>query len=100
MWITELAINKWARMGPGNTCNNCNITREMTDAYMQAVLPALEESDAVFRYAWYTAKDLPQHFVNEGNLLVANETIPALTSTGVIYKAHHDAQPNGSASVY
>ena len=92
VWVTEFAINKWARTVNGK-CNNCNITREMTDAYMQEALSALDKSDAVFRYAWYTAKDVPNPGVNAGNLLVANETTPTLTSTGSIYKAHHDSAP-------
>ena len=48
-WITEFAINKWARM-QGGRCENCNITRSMQDAYMKQVLSALDSSDAVFRY--------------------------------------------------
>merc|ERR1712046_185444 len=42
-WITELAINKWARISKG-VCDSCNITRAMQDAYMKDVLPALENS--------------------------------------------------------
>ena len=61
-WITEFAIQKWARVtkGPGGGCNDCNITRAMQDDYMRQVLPALEKSEAVHRYAWYSARDRPQ----------------------------------------
>ena len=65
-WITEFAINKWARVtkGPGGGCNECNITRAMQDDYMRQVLPALEKSEAVHRYAWYSARDRPQPQIN------------------------------------
>merc|ERR1719273_2515009 len=86
-WITEFAINKWARTHHG-VCNNCNITRDMEDTYMKAVLPALDNSDAVYRYAWYTERDEPVADTNNGNLLVWNVTKPTLTSTGKLYKAH------------
>lgn len=89
-WITEFAINKWARM-PGGQCDNCNITRSMQDAYMKQVLGPLDSSDAVFRYAWYTARDKPNGDTNSGNLLVWNNSSPTLTSTGVLYKAHATA---------
>ena len=65
-WITEFAINKWARITkvPGGGCNECNITRAMQDDYMRQVLPALEKSEAVHRYAWYSARDRPQPQIN------------------------------------
>lgn len=85
VWITEFAINKWA-------CD-CNVTRDMQDAYMKLALPALDKSPAVFRYAWYTARDQPVPGVNSGNLLVWNESTPTLTSTGEMYKQHADATP-------
>ena len=87
VWITEFAINKWARM-QGGVCDDCNITRPMQDKYMAEVLPALDKSDAVFRYVWYTARDKPVGDSNNGNLLVWNESTPTPTSTGEIYKSH------------
>ena len=93
VWVTEFAINKWARTVNGK-CNNCNITREMTDAYMQEALPLLDQNDAIYRYAWYSARDVSVPGVNAGNLLVANETTPTLTSTGTIYKQFHDCAHN------
>eukprot|EP01052_Picozoa_sp_SAG31_P007715 SAG31_NODE_372_length_16598_cov_44.705982_6_plen_72_part_00 len=36
-WITEFAINKWARLQDG-VCDDCNITRPMQNEYMKAVL--------------------------------------------------------------
>ena len=65
----------------------------MQDAYMKQVLSALDSSDAVFRYAWYSARDKPMANINSGNLLVWNESTPTLTSTGTIYKAHTSAGP-------
>ena len=49
-----LQINKWARV-QGGRCDNCSITRAMQDAYMKQVLGS-RPSDAVFRYAWYSAR--------------------------------------------
>lgn len=95
-WITEFAINKWARLHD-DKCDDCNITRAMQDAYMREVLPALDNSPAVHRYAWYTARDKPVKDTNNGNLLIWNETNPTLTSTGEVYKGH--AQ-NSSAQHY
>lgn len=86
VWITEFAINKWAYKG--------NVNRSLTDAYMKDVLPALEASDAVFRYAWYTARDADMLNINAGSLLVSNISDPTLTTTGTIYKAHHDSSLN------
>ena len=45
-YCNRSAIQKWAITGLPN------ITRAMQDAYMKVVLPALDQSDAVFRYAW------------------------------------------------
>jgi hypothetical protein len=86
-WITEFAINKWARVQHGG-CDNCNITRPMQDAYMREVLKVLDASPAVARYAWYSARDMPVSDTNSGNLLEWNVTTPTLTTTGAIYKAH------------
>eukprot|EP00040_Diaphanoeca_grandis_P006807 m.38679 g.38679 ORF g.38679 m.38679 type:complete len:398 (-) comp17987_c0_seq1:241-1434(-) len=86
-WLTEFAINKWARIGP-NGCDNCNITRAMQDEYMKAALPLLDKCDAVARYAWYSARDKPIADTNSGNLLVWNNSLPTPTSTGTIYKTH------------
>jgi hypothetical protein len=58
---------------------------------MKQVLSALDSSDAVFRYAWYSARDMPMADTNSGNLLVWNDSTPTLTSTGTIYKAHAGA---------
>ena len=87
VWITEFGINKWARIVNGK-CENCNITRAMEDQYMQEVLPLLDASPAVHRYAWFTARDKPTPGIAMGNLLVSDNPVPTLTSTGAIYKAH------------
>ena len=93
-WITEFAINKWARIHHPGGCDNCNITRAMQDAYMKEVLPALDKSPAVYRYVWYTARDKPVKDTNNGNLLAWNISTPTLTSTGEIYKAHAQSFTN------
>lgn len=60
----------------------------MEDAYMAAALPALDASDAVYRYAWYSARNAPIVDVDDGCLLQWNISVPTPTSTGAIYKAH------------
>eukprot|EP01050_Picozoa_sp_SAG11_P019412 SAG11_NODE_3086_length_2703_cov_3.373272_4_plen_65_part_01 len=61
---------------------------------MRRVLPALEGCDAVFRYAWYSARNQPPDAAGSGsNLLAAlgsgaTSAPPRLTSTGEIYRAH------------
>lgn len=86
VWITEFAIQKWATPGLQN------VTRDIQDKYMKEVLPALDASDAVFRYVWYSARNKPVVNVANGNLLEWNVGTPTLTSTGVIYKAHADGK--------
>lgn len=83
VWITEFAINKWSAGYPP--------TREQQDAYMRKVLSMLDESEAIYRYAWYTARDQPSAADapgGGGNLLKWNVTDPTLTSTGYIYAEH------------
>ena len=86
-WVTEIAINKWARKH-GAVCDDCHITRSMQDSYMKEALPALDRSPAVHRYAWYASRDKPRTDINNGNLLVWNKVTPTLTSTGKVYKTH------------
>ena len=86
VWLTEFAVNKWSY--------GANVTRELTDAYMAAALPALESCDAVFRYAWYSGRDVAVKNVNAGSLLNTTIEEPTLTSTGIIYKNFHDSIPS------
>ncbi len=77
VWLTEFAYGKWsAKGGP---------PRPDQDAYMREVLPALDASDDVFRYAWFTARNAPDQFVGGSNLLPANSSSTVPTSTGRLY---------------
>jgi len=77
IWLTEFAITKW-----GAAPN-----RSQQDTYMKEVLPYLDSSDDVFRYAWFSARNAPNKQNGGSNLLPcdANSTTP--TSTGAIYSA-------------
>lgn len=75
VWLTEIAWTLWGSP-PG---------REMQDAYMKELLPFLDKSESVFRYAWYTARNSPNN-QNGGRNLLALDGSAALTSTGQIYK--------------
>lgn len=60
---------------------------------MRRVLPALEGCDAVFRYAWYSARNQPPDAEGSGSNLLElasgdASAPPRLTSTGEIYRAH------------
>ncbi len=87
VWITEFAINRWS-VGYAPT-------RAQQDAFMAKVLPVLEASDVIDRYAWYSARDQPSQGGapdGGGNLLEWNVTKPTLTSTGTVYRQHALAQ--------
>jgi len=76
VWITEIAITDW-RDAPA---------RDVQDAYMTELLPYLDSSDNVFRYAWYSARNAPNS-QNGGSNLLASDGSATLTSTGKIYAA-------------
>ena len=93
---TEIAINHWGcRVATSRErCKN-------QDAYMRDVLPLLDASPAVYRYAWYSARDQPQLWSTGnggGNLLEWNISKPTLTSTGEMYSANEQRQSDISAS--
>lgn len=75
LWLTEFAITDW-KDAP---------QREAQDAYMKEVLPYLDSNDDVFRYAWFSTRNGPNHQNGGSNLLEADGS-PELTSTGHIYK--------------
>jgi hypothetical protein len=56
IWLTEFSVGS----GKGRSVN---------DAFMNKILPLLDASEAVDRYAWYSARNAPGSWVNESALL-------------------------------
>ena len=81
IWITEFAILGKPWLPGGHTEN-----RSDQNAFLKTVLPLLDASDAVFRYAWFTSRNVPNSMNGGSNLLpnANNGTTP--TSTGEIYR--------------
>merc|ERR1712232_48616 len=79
VWLTEVG---WTYYGNPPT-------REMNDAYVKELLPFLDSSESVFRYAWYTARNSPNAQDGGSNLLALDGSI-TLTSTGDIYRTPSD----------
>lgn len=77
VWITEFADGPWHRTPQGDC-------RASNDAYMAKVLPLLDASDAVERYAWFASRSDPV-FDIASNLLPYDSVDTTLTSTGKIY---------------
>jgi hypothetical protein len=50
-------------------------------------LPFLDGSSDVFRYAWFTARNLPNQMNGGSNLLPADNLGMVPTSTGTVYSA-------------
>ena len=75
VWLTEIAITKWGAPP----------SRDVQDAYMRELLPYLDGSNDVFRYAWFTARNAPNQQNGGSNLLPYNSTDLTPTSTGKIY---------------
>jgi hypothetical protein len=76
VWITEFAIlGVW----------NHPVPRVQQDAYMKEVLPLLDASAAVFRYAWFTSRNTPNEMNGGSNLLPYGSADMTPTSTGKIY---------------
>jgi hypothetical protein len=78
VWITEMAITLY-----GNPPQ-----RDEQDAYMKEVLPMLDANENVFRYTWYSSRNIPNNQNGGSNLLNDDGT---LTSTGVIFRDTPDA---------
>ena len=55
------------------------------DKRLDLLLTRLDGADDVFRYAWFTARNVVNQMNGGSNLLPANSTDMGLTSTGVIY---------------
>lgn len=51
IWITEFAPADWSATSPATS----KITKEKALAFMQQILPALEKTDYVERYSWFSA---------------------------------------------
>eukprot|EP00937_MAST-01D_sp_MAST-1D-sp2_P007251 g7251.t1 len=75
VWLTEIAITKWGAPPP----------RAAQDAYLRQLLPYLDGSDDVFRYAWFTARNVPNQQNGGSNLLPSDSSDLTPTSTGTIY---------------
>lgn len=52
---------------------------------MEKVLPLLDASDAVFRYAWFSARNPSTPDVMASNLLPTDSNSTEQTTTGQIY---------------
>jgi len=61
VWLTEFAV--------GNGKN-----RAANDAFMQEALPKLEKASSIFRYAWFSTRNVPGSWVAESNLLPYTES--------------------------
>lgn len=75
VWLTEFAITKWG--APPN--------RDKQDAFMKEALPFLESSPDVFRYNWFSARNVPNAQNGGSNLLPSDSDSTKPTSTGAIY---------------
>jgi len=84
LWITEFGIGRW---DPPNGPD-----RDEQDAYMEEVLPMLEANENVYRYAWFTSRQVgEQSWGGTKSLLPYNLTkddpgCNTPTSTGRIYQ--------------
>ena len=74
IWLTEFAV------GSGKD-------RARNDAFLAAVLPRLEASAHVRRYAWFSSRNPPASWVAASSLLPSNASSAAPTSTGRLYAA-------------
>ena len=72
-------------MGRDGDAGKCEPTAATQATYLREVLPALEECQAVYRYAWYTARC---HCQGGANLLDPTSPTPKLTPTGTVYRSH------------
>lgn len=75
IWLTEVAITKWGQPP----------SRAAQDAYMAELLPYLDSSEHVFRYAWFSSRNAPNPQNGGSNLLPFDSDSLTPTSTGKIY---------------
>jgi hypothetical protein len=57
IWLTEFAVGN----GRGSRTHN--------DNFMRQVLPLLDKTDSIYRYAWYSTRNQESTFVESSNLL-------------------------------
>jgi hypothetical protein len=76
IWLTEFGVMNWDGPTP---------TRQEHDDYLREVIPMLEASEAVYRYAWFTARQVPNAGEGESSLLPYDSDSLELTSTGKVY---------------
>lgn len=79
VWITEIAITNWGNPTPRNE----------QDAFMKELLPYLDNSENIFRYSWYSARNCPNN-QNGGSNLLECDGSSAVTSTGKLYSDTSD----------
>jgi len=87
VWITEFADGPWHRTPQGDT-------RASNDAYMKKVLPLLDASDSVERYAWFASRSDPSFDIVSNLLPYDSGTSVKLTSTGKIYAGQSGVKPD------
>jgi len=75
VWLTEVAITDWGAP-PARTAQ---------DAYMKELLPYLDSSNDIFRYSWYSARNVPNAQNGGSNLLPSDSKSLTPTSTGKLY---------------
>jgi len=75
IWLTEVAITHWGKPP----------SREMQNEYMNELLPFLDASPDIFRYAWYSSRNQPNDQNGGSNLLPFDSDSMVPTSTGNIY---------------
>ena len=80
IWLTEFAILHYGNPPPRAAMND----------FMREVLPLLDASDDVARYAWLAARN-PTNNMNGGSNLLSYDTLSMqLTSTGAIYAIRYE----------
>merc|ERR1711933_415844 len=75
VWLTEVAITDWGAP-PARTAQV---------AYMKELLPYLDSSNDIFRYSWYSARNVPNAQNGGSNLLPSDSKSLTPTSTGKLY---------------
>lgn len=75
LWLTEFAITHWGAPP----------AREKQDAFMKEALPYLDASEDVFRYNWFSARNVPNGQNGGSNLLLSDSNSTKPTSSGAIY---------------